>query len=121
MNTAIDWPNIKPQIVTKVDMVLGGEMSKLLPPMSVIPKEFQDMNPHLRDQATGAPKWLKVFSDWFYGGLPKTTEFIPKPGIDGQLALRHIASIMRSFDPQHEHKTAGCAWLLSLWFEDVKY
>jgi hypothetical protein len=32
----------------------------------------------------------------------------------------HLKAIMGSFQPKHEHKTAGVAYLMSLWFEAVQ-
>lgn len=98
------------QEVTGLDLVFGGDMKKLLPPMSEIPEEFKK----------GHSKWNKVVSDWFFYGL-KNADWKPKEGIDATKAIRHVSAIMRSFEPQHEHKEAGCAYLLSEFFEDVKY
>lgn len=55
----------------------------------------------------------------FYRGLSNKTEFHGKEGIDGKAALLHVREILQSFEPQHEHKTAACAYLMSLWFDDV--
>jgi hypothetical protein len=99
---------IKPKIVTNLDVTFG-EIKSLLPEWDQIPKEFKD----------GYTRWNRIVSRWFFIGLPKETEFIPKEGINTKEALRHIVSILRSFDPKHEHKEAGCAYLLSLWFDDV--
>lgn len=99
-----------PVEVSDVGMAFGGRMETLLPTMAEIPDGFK------RRQE----KWNDIVSKLFFSGLPKETEFFEKPGIDAAKALRHIAAIMRSFEPKHEHKEAGCAYLLSLWFDDVK-
>ena len=83
---------------------------KHLPPMKEIPEEFH----------RGRTKWNDLFGRWFYSGLPGTTEFYPKEGVDPQKAIRAVQAIMCSFEPKHEHKEAGVAFLLSEWFEDVK-
>jgi hypothetical protein len=36
--------------------------------------------------------------------------------VDTNKALAHIQCIMMSFEPKHEHKTAGVAFLLDEWF-----
>lgn len=100
---------MKPQPVDQVTMVFGGGAMKLLPPWSEIPDEFKSRH----------NKWSKTISKWFFSGLPKETQFVAKDGIDGKDALRHIGTCMRSWEPKHEHKEAGCAYLLSLWFDDV--
>lgn len=80
-----------------------------LPSMDQIPKEFQNHN----------NKWVHLVSTWFFMGLPKGTEFIPKEGVDTNAALRAIKVVIASFAPSHEHKEAGAAYLLSEWFQDV--
>lgn len=98
----------KPQTVSDAEMAFGGRIKDLLPAMSAIPEEFHQ----------GSNKWSRVVSTWFFKGLKGAT-FVPKPGIDQATALRHVGAIMGSFEPKHEHKTAGCAYLLSLWFESI--
>lgn len=83
-----------------------------LPDYKSIPDEFKNWN--------GRSKWNTIVTNWFFKGLPKETEFIPKPGVDGKEALRALNAIMRSWAPKHEHKEAGVAYLMSEWFEDVK-
>lgn len=98
------------QEVNGLELAFGGDMKKLLPSYNEIPDEFKnDRN-----------KWVKVVSDWFFYGL-KNAQWKPKEGIDTQKALRHVKAIMGSWEPNHEHKEAGCAYLLSEFFEDVKY
>lgn len=82
-----------------------------LPPMKDIPEEFKGHRGN---------KWTELFSQWFYSGLPKGTEFVPKPGVDKSKALAAIRAVMVSFEPKHEHKEAGVAYLLSEWFDDIK-
>lgn len=101
---------LKPQDVNGVDLAFGGDMNKLLPKWDEIPDEFKRYG----------NKWVKVVSDWFYCGLVKA-EWKPKPGIDEKNALRHVKACMGSWEPKHEHKEAGCAYLLSEFFEDVAY
>ena len=101
-----------PVDIDDATMVFGAplEMDLLLPPYEKIPEEFKSKS----------NKWVKLFEQWFFNGLPKGTQFIQKPGIDQVKALRHVKTIMASYAPRHEHKTAGVAYLLSRWFEDVK-
>ncbi|RKN75023.1 hypothetical protein [Paenibacillus ginsengarvi] len=98
------------QEVTDLNLAFGGDMKKLLPPYNEIPQEFRSER----------SKWNKVVSDWFYYGL-KNAEWNPKEGVETQKALRHVKAIMGSWEPKHEHKEAGCAYLLSEFFHDVKY
>lgn len=98
-----------PQDVDGLELDFGGDMKKLLPPWSDIPEEFKSNH----------EKWNKVVWEWFYRGLAGAV-FAPKPGINEGKAIRHIGAIMKSWQPKHEHKTAGCAFLLSRFFSDVK-
>jgi len=101
---------MQPKEVSDVDMAFGGKISKLMPSYEKIPDEFK----------RSSSKWGRIVAEWFFSGLPKGTEFIAKDGIDRAKALRHVKAILGSFEPKHEHKEAGCAYLLSLWFDDVK-
>lgn len=97
--------------LTKLDMVFGGNMKELLPPYDSIPKEFKDWNNENNEP------WGRLAADWFYYGL-KSFEATPKEGVDKGKALTHIGAILASFDPKHEHKMAGAAYLLSQWFDE---
>lgn len=98
--------------VDTLSIVMGGgrEVMKYLSPYKDIPKDF-------RRQRT---KWNKVASHWFFHGI-QGAQWTPKPGVDTKKALRALAAILRSFEPSHEHKEAGVAYLMSLWFDDVVY
>ena len=103
---------IMPQEVSDLDLVFPTRYRELLPRWEEIPEEFRDMN--------NRSKWMRLISDWFYCGL-KSLRGKPKAGIDPQKAFRHIEACLRDWGPKHEHKFAGCAYLLSLWFEDVQW
>jgi hypothetical protein len=96
----------KPMAVDALDVVFGGTISKLLPPMSAIPAEFKRHN---------GTEWNRWQADWFYSGLHRYPK--PKPGIEVREAMRHLAAVQGSFEPKHEHKEAGVAYLASLWFD----
>ena len=96
--------------LTDLDEAFSVTVSFLMPRQADIPEEF-------RERRT---KWNRVVSDWFYKGLSGAV-FTPKKGVDRAKALRHIHCIMGSFEPKHEHKESAVAYLLSEWFEDVKY
>ena len=101
-STTIPIPAMK-----DVDMVFGN--IEHLPPMERIPDRFK----HFRDA------YVRFVSDWFFKGLVKADleHLTPRSGVDPKAALRAIKAIMVSWEPQHEHKEAGCAFLLSEWFE----
>jgi hypothetical protein len=95
-----------------LDTAFGlSRISDWLPPMRDIPDEFK------RHPGT---KWNKMISDWFFSGA-KDMVFTPVDGIDAKEAMKHIKACLASWEPQHKHKEAGCAYLLSLWFKDISY
>jgi uncharacterized protein YutD len=100
----------KIQEVTDSDLMFGGNINKLMPKYGDIPDEFKSYY----------NKWSIIVGDWFFKGL-NNVKFIPKDGVDTNRALNHINAILRSFEPAHEYKQAGCAYLLSEWFEDITY
>lgn len=84
----------------------------LIPPMDEIPEKFR--------QFPGQTRWHDLVSAWFFSGI-EILEKKPKDGIDSDRAIRHVAAILRSWQPSHQHKEAACAYLLSLWFDDIKW
>lgn len=100
----------KIQEINERDLVSGGNIAKLMPLYTEIPKEFK----------YGHNKQCTVVSDWFFLGL-KDVKWQPKEGIVANKAIRHIQAIMTSWEPKHEHKEAACAYLLSQWFDDIQY
>lgn len=91
--------------VKDVDIAFGN--IDHLPKWEDIPEEFQK----------GRSTWNRLFSGMFYG-LKGDAEVTPKEGVDATKAGRAIRAIMVSFQPKHEHKEAGCAYLMSQWFEN---
>ena len=104
--------DLMPKDVTGADIAFGPRrIADFLPPYDSIPAEFR------RHAGT---KWNAVVSDWFFFGL-KNAKWAAKPNVNANKALAHIKVCMASWEPKHEHKEAGCAYLMSLWFEDVTY
>jgi anti-sigma factor ChrR (cupin superfamily) len=95
----------KPIALTKADVAFGGKAMEILPPMAKIPAEFRSsQNP-----------WVRWQSEWFYRGLDAYP--VPKEGVDLSMAMANLACAQGSFEPKHEHKSAGVAYLASQWFE----
>ena len=99
-----------PQKTTGLDHAFGpSRIATFLPPYADLPEEFRrERNP-----------WCQFVQDWFFKGADKD-RLKAKPGVDWKDAVGHCATIMRSFEPKHEHKVAGVAYLLSLWFEPLE-
>ncbi len=90
-----------------------GEV-KHLPKWEKIPEKFKDSGNNTF--------WNKFISQWFFGGISKEAIEIlsPKSGVDKNKALKAVGAILRSWEPKHEHKEAGAAYLMSEWFEEPK-
>jgi hypothetical protein len=84
-----------------------------LPAWEEIPEDFRYNGGVGRGDARS---WCELAERWLFEGLSGVRP-IPKPGVDPQAALRAVRAILCSFAPKHEHKIAGCAFLLSEWFE----
>lgn len=101
----------KPVELSDLDVVFPKDISNLLPEYKEIPVEYR------RSKMPGN----KIFNYLFFStGEVTLDDFVARPGIDRDDALRHLLSVMRSYEPKHEHKEAACAYLMSLWFEPIK-
>lgn len=95
-----------PKTIPDVDLAFPSSVDTLLPKWDEIPKEFKSFH----------GEWVELVEKWFFYGL-EGCEFVVKDGISEEVALRHLSAIMRSFEPKHEHKIAGVAYLMSQWCE----
>ena len=101
----------KPQkVISGLEAITGVDVYQLMPAYADIPGEFKKHS----------GKWVDFQQRWFFRGLEDAT-IIPKDGIDLKAALKHMSAIQRSWEPAHEHKQAGVAYLASRWLKDVKY
>lgn len=107
---ATDPTFLVPIEVDNVLLAFPADVMRLLPKWEDIPAEFKNPN--------RPTKWNNLFNDWFYHGL-KSLVRKPKPGIDELKAIRHLSCIVGSYEPKHQHKEAGVAYLMSLWFDDI--
>ena len=97
----------KPTEVNDVLMTFPAGIRHLMP-------KYED----IRDEYRLGGKWSnQLFSDWFFCGIKSADGLVAKEGIDKSKALRHIKTVMGSFEPKHEHKEAAVAFLLDKWFE----
>ena len=91
----------------RIDIAFGN--AKHLPPYDDIPEEFKRRS----------HPCAEFVSRWFFRGLTDSdlARLTPRDGVDRDKAMRAIGAALRSFEPKHEHKEAGCAYLLDQWFE----
>jgi hypothetical protein len=92
--------------MTAVDLAFSND--EHLPKYDDVPDAFKRHN----------NPYAKFISDWFFGGRTKEDidRLVPKPGVDKDKALKAIIAVLKSYGPKHEHKEAGCAYMLSEWF-----
>jgi hypothetical protein len=89
---------------------------KHMPKYRDLPEEFQDWHYH---------PFCQAISHWFMKGCEPITHgicikgvnYVAKVGVDSKQALAAISSVMRSWEPKHEHKIAACGYMLHEWFE----
>lgn len=102
----------QPQEISPVQRAFpAGVVGTLMPPMDTIPPEFQG----------GGTEWNRLVSHWFFFGSPfEKWNIGVRKGVDPEKALTHISTILRSFEPKHEHKEAAAAWLMSRWYDGIE-
>lgn len=100
---------MEPAEVSDLDMTFPMGIENILPAQEAIPQEFYtDGNP-----------WLGLAKRWFYDGLPQSTLYVPKRGVDLRRALRHLRAVLGSFHCGYAHKIAAAAYLMHCWFERI--
>lgn len=97
----------KPTPATLIEIAFPAHGISRLPPYSQIPSEYK------RD----GPSAVSFVNDLFYHGFQGAHTCVPRDGIVAGEALSHIAAIVGSYEPKHEHKIAGAAYLVALWLE----
>lgn len=104
----------QPVVLSDLDAVFGSkDISEVLPTWEEIPEDF-------KNGWGEASKWIKKVEDWFYSGIT-ALKMTMKEDVDPDKAMRHLKCILSSWEPKHEHKTAGVAYLMSLWFDRFDY
>ena len=97
------------QDISDIEVAFGT--TKLLPKRSEVPEEFDFM---------GGSKWNKLFTDMFFVGL-EDLDLVPKEGVDPDAAFKCVRAHMGSWEPKHEDKEAGVAFMMSVLFEDATW
>jgi len=94
--------------IDTAEIVFGT--TKFLPKYDDVPDEYKH----------GRTKWNNLFNDMFFSGI-ESLEMEPKEGVDADKAWSVIQAHMRSWEPKHEHKEAGVAYMMSMLFSDAKW
>ncbi len=100
---------MKPKLISDIELAFPAHViGKYLPVWETIPDEFRNYRSPWCHHAQAA------FSGKF------DAAFTLRDGVDIKLASRHLRACLSSYEPKHEHKIAGVAYLMSLWFEIVE-
>lgn len=105
----------QPTPVDRVTLAFPADVEHLMPDRDTCEDALEELP---REERKG---WIDFQRKWFFDGLPADTKVDLKEGVDGQTAFEHLAAIQGSFQPKHEHKEAGVAFLASRWFNSVDY
>ncbi len=101
----------KPQVVDRITMAFPANVvGSLLPVRPDVPDDFRSNWHH------DSHPWCGLVNKWFSTGFDASL-LKEKEGIDRDAAFRHLKACMGSFEPKHEDKIAGVAWLMSKWFD----
>ncbi len=93
--------------VSDGNMLFGQNIP--LPAWDDIPEKFHRY---------GGTPFNKIASTLFFeGGRLSDFGLTPKDGVDQDKAMRAIRCCLGSFEPKHEHKEAGVAFMFSEWFD----
>ena len=101
--------NPEPYTITKDDLesITDAEVAfsttRLLPEWDQIPDEFK---------TSQGNKYTKLASDIFFGN-ELTGEIDLNEGIEPELLSRAVRAHLSSFQPKHEHKISGVAYMVS--------
>ncbi|NBK98199.1 MAG: hypothetical protein EOM50_09285 [Erysipelotrichia bacterium] len=88
--------------ISDVDVSFGTTM--LLPKEKDIPEDFKDYGKN--------EIYFKIVNSLFYGFTPPDADIEFKDGFDPNKVLRVVRAHLASWEPKHQHKTAGVAYML---------
>lgn len=91
--------------ITRADIAFAASVDGMLPAYREIPA--YPTRRHFEELA----------QTWFFHGL-KNLKTKARAGVNETQALAHISYVLRSWEPKHEHKISGVAFLINEWFEE---
>lgn len=77
--------------------------------------------PYLWFEEDDVPEAWRDFVNALFAGQATDIALIPAEGIEAAKAWDHATMVLGSFEPKHEHKVDGVAWLLWHWFDSGNY
>lgn len=88
--------------ITEVDVSFGTKM--FLPEEKDIPEDFKDYGEN--------EMYFKIVNSLFFGTTLPNGNIEFKEGFDPSKVLRAVRAHLASWEPKHQHKTAGVAYML---------
>ncbi len=101
-----------PHEFSDVQRVFPAQIMEHLPPWEEIPDDFKNES---HSACNVLPRWM--FGDLFT--KEPMASIVGKEGVSAKTIFYHIDTILRSYEPKHEHKEAGVAYMISLWVRSV--
>lgn len=100
--------------VTDADLVFPASVRDWLPPYDSVPAEFKR-----RDNP-----FVQFVKEWFFRGIDLKEWALERlPGIsddEAQERWKQVQCCLGSWEPKHEHKEAGCAYMLSRFLKEPR-
>lgn len=97
-------PPYLPVDVSDVEIAFATNGYDRLPPIAAVAKVDR--------------RWIDFVEHWFFRGVAGAPDVIViKEGIDARKAIRHLKSVMGTWDTKHEDKISGVAFLMQTWFD----
>lgn len=99
------WSLTQADLDVTTDLEYAFATTRCLPPKEIIPKEFWD--------GFGANVYVRLADTLFTGDAPPAGDIEFNEGFTGNNLMKFLIAHLRSFEPQHEHKIAGLAYMIS--------
>lgn len=107
MTSTVESTWAKPKVVDQVTYAFPADVvGSYLPALSEIPDEFKQED----------NEYYKLAQHAFLNNVSIKAEAL-KEDVDENTANRHLSAVLRSFEPKHEHKLSGVAYLLQNWLK----
>lgn len=106
----------EPYEFTVVERAFPAHVLDHIPPMEMIPD-------HFKSEHGGKHTAIEVANLWWMGQLitddDPRPDFHARPTLLAEIAFWHIQCVLNSFQPKHEHKMAGVAFLIDRFFTKI--
>lgn len=102
-------PPYAPVETSMAERAFPALVSHLMPPYEALPDIGADID----------GDWIRLAADMVLRGVHNRSSFMPKEGIDAEVAFWHLICLRGSYEPKHQVKIASMAFLAECWFQCV--